>query len=108
MDVPNLRNSLFIIMRDTNKRRQPREPAGFCDISKYLVKVWFQNRRMKWKRVKGGQQGAALRDKDLINVKKGTLLSSELSETEGQKCSPRLETEEDSQESDQSSDNLHL
>lgn len=75
------------------------------------VKVWFQNRRMKWKRVKGGQQGAAAREKELVNVKKGRLLPSELSGVVALQClagSPRRVTEEDSHDSDQSSEHPPL
>ncbi len=73
------------------------------------VKVWFQNRRMKWKRVKGGQQGAAAREKELVNVKKGTLLPSEFSPMVGlhhPMGSPS--NEDDSHDSDQSSEHTHL
>ncbi|KAI5607237.1 homeobox protein MOX-2 [Silurus asotus] len=73
------------------------------------VKVWFQNRRMKWKRVKGGQQGAAAREKELVNVKKGTLLPSEFPGMVGLHHpvgSPV--NEDDSHDSDQSSEHVHL
>lgn len=72
------------------------------------VKVWFQNRRMKWKRVKGGQQGAAAREKELVNVKKGTLLPSEFSGIVALHHSTDLLANEDSHDSDQSSDHAHL
>lgn len=74
------------------------------------VKVWFQNRRMKWKRVKGGQQGAAAREKELVNVKKGTLLPSELSgigATSLQHTGDSL-MNDDSHDSDHSSEHAHL
>ena len=74
------------------------------------VKVWFQNRRMKWKRVKGGQQGAAAREKELVNVKKGTLLPSELSGIGAatlQQTGDSL-ANEDSRDSDHSSEHAHL
>lgn len=74
------------------------------------VKVWFQNRRMKWKRVKGGQQGAAAREKELVNVKKGTLLPSELSGIGAatlQQTGDSL-ANDDSRDSDHSSEHAHL
>lgn len=72
--------------------------------------MWFQNRRMKWKRVKGGQQGAAAREKELVNVKKGTLLPSELSGIGAatlQQAGDSL-ANDDSRDSDHSSEHAHL
>lgn len=65
---------------------------------------------MKWKRVKGGQQGAAAREKELVNVKKGTLLPSELSgigATSLQHTGDSL-ANDDSHDSDHSSEHAHL
>ena len=65
---------------------------------------------MKWKRVKGGQQGAAAREKELVNVKKGTLLPSELSGIGAatlQQTGDSL-ANEDSHDSDHSSEHAHL
>lgn len=79
-------------------------------MSLFKVKVWFQNRRMKWKRVKGGQQGAAAREKELVNVKKGTLLPSELSGIGAatlQQTGDSL-ANDDSHDSDHSSEHAHL
>lgn len=56
--------------------------------------------------MKGGLQGDAAREKELVNVKKEVLLPSELSEIVGLQHSaksPRPEMEEDSQDSDKSS-----
>ncbi|KAF7252843.1 Homeobox protein MOX-2 [Varanus komodoensis] len=74
------------------------------------VKVWFQNRRMKWKRVKGGQQGAAAREKELVNVKKGTLLPSELSGIGAANLQHTGDSlvNDDSHDSDHSSEHAHL
>ncbi|MBN3286254.1 MEOX2 protein, partial [Polyodon spathula] len=98
---------LRVLFQHTMNQVATQRIMGYIQLERN-VKVWFQNRRMKWKRVKGGQQGAVALEKELVNVKKGRLLPSEFSGMAGVHHSADSLANEDSRDSDHSSEHAHL